>query len=143
MALASPSRPPFADVAFPGQDAVEQNEPHHASDVSEEHDQPKSDHNENRDQAGKHHWMVAEQLGPVLAQKVFRSSLAMGGGRYIEIAVAPATRSQLSRQQSNQCQPRPLAETEWLKKLLPGMLKRRIDGIDSGNWQVGTSAPRN
>src|SRR5258708_7540854 len=67
----------------------------------------------------------------------------MGGGRYIEITVASATRSQLSRQQSNHCQPRPLAETKGLKKLLPGVLKRRIYGVDSGNWQVGTSAQRN
>jgi len=35
-----------------------------------------------------------------------------------------------------------LAETKWLEKLLPGVLKRRIYGVDSGNWQACTSALR-
>src|SRR5260370_13447893 len=87
--------------------------------------------------------MFAQKLRPVLVKKLICSPLAMGGGRYIEITVASATRSQLSRQQSNQCQPRPLAATKGLKKLLPAVLKRRIYGVDSGNSQVGTSAQKN
>ena len=63
----------------------------------------------------------------------------MGGGGDIKITVASSAGTKLSRQQSNQCQPRPLAESERLQKLLLGVLKRRTYGVDSGNRQARTS----
>src|ERR1700722_13891379 len=140
MALASPPGPPFADVAFLGNDAIEQNEAHHAANVGEQHHQAKPKHHQNCDQAGKHQRVVAQQLGPGLTEKMLRSSLAMSGGGYVEITAESSSGTQFSREHSNQGQARPLAEAKRLQKLLLGVLKRGIYGVDSGNWQACTSA---
>src|SRR6266849_5934947 len=142
MALASPSSPPFANVAFLGDDAIEQNEPHHAANVSEEHEQAERKHHHKCDQAGKHQGVVAQQFGPALTEKLLRSSLAMSGGGYIEITVASSAGTKFSGQQPNQGQARPLAEAERLEELPLGVFKCRIYCVDGGNWQACTSVPQ-
>jgi hypothetical protein len=50
-----------------------------------------------------------------------------------------STGTYLASQQSDKRKTGPLAETEWPKELLFGVLKRRIDDVDGRAWQARTS----
>jgi hypothetical protein len=58
------------------------------------------------------------------------------GETIIEVA---STGTHLASQQTDKRKTDPLAETERSKELLSGVLKRRIDEVDGGDRQAGTS----
>src|ERR1700735_129668 len=122
----SPAR---ADVALPRYDAVEQNESHHAADVSEKHQQDKTDHDHSQHHSRKQGRVICQVRSPVRPQKSLLRCRVLSIRWETLIEMAASARTQLARQKSHQSESRPLAEAERAKELLLGVLKSRIDCI--------------
>ena len=63
----------------------------------------------------------------------------MLGRREVVIKIAASAGTGLSGQKSDECETYPLAKTEWLQKLLLGVLKGGMNGVNCGNRQEHTS----
>ena len=134
-AVATPAHPSFADVAFAGDDAIEEDEAHDAVDVDEERAQYEPKHNYGCDQGGEHRGVIHQRRRQDRAKRGWRSAL-MIRKRGTEIAAAGA---HLPGQQSDEGEARPLAEAEWVEELLLGALESGAYGFGGGDWHARTS----
>lgn len=126
--------PSLADVAFPGNDAVEENKAHDAIDVKEEDEQNEAQQYKRNDECGEERQVVGDLLREARAEKMMRSTRVIRGG-HIEMRVAAPTGAEFSCEKTNNGEAHPLRETKRLKELLFGVFKRGGNSIHGGNGQ--------
>ena len=119
--------PASANVALFRDDAVEQNEAHHAADVEKDDQQDESGNERDRDES-------ADQSGidvrkSLCKQLTLRSALLGNVESRWEPEIA-AARSHFASQKSDNRETRPLPEAERLEELPRGVLEGERNGID-------------
>jgi len=127
---AHPTAPAFANVAFSRDDAVKQNESHHAAHV----------HKNDADSADrdKDHPKQRNQEHGIHSGKADVRRAGMGG--HVKVGAIASVGAKFARQQPNERQPRPLTDAKRLEQLPLGMFQGGRDRVHGSKWQLAPQA---
>ena len=126
--------PSVANAALFGQDAVEQDESHHATDVSHHDHEHKRTHYERGDEAAHNGRVnVRKAIGDQMARRstLVRDIEPTGG------EIAASAGGHLAGEETDKREARPLPEPERLYELTLRVLERESDGVNGRDGQGG------